>query len=254
LWSFLHHVRAEAVFFAERDRLFVGKRSCGRGEEDEGLIAKLSRGDSLVFGKRVLPRNDSNEWFREERLYLQTGCLTGIAQEGCIEFAFEKLLHNGGGERLVQLEVHLGIKPAIASQHRRQRSQHRGSNESYSQEAFLAATDAARLVHVLLHVAESSPCPVQENFAGAGKSYSARRPEEEWIAKDLFEFANLLREWRLSEMKAERCTPEVQLLCHGYEVSEMAKLDIAIHIQYILMRTNKILDVSAMERLDFSQR
>ena len=32
-------------------------------------------------------------------------------------------------------------------------------------------------------------------------------------------------------MKAERRASEVQLLCHGYEVAEMAKLDIAIHIQ-----------------------
>src|ERR1700738_4671539 len=103
----------------------------------------------------MLPRNNSNEGFREERLYLQTVCVAAITQKAGVEFALEKLLHNGGGERLVQLQVHLGIKPAIASQHCRQRSQHCGANEPYSQEALLAATDAARLVHVLLHVAES---------------------------------------------------------------------------------------------------
>jgi hypothetical protein len=48
-------------------------------------------------------------------------------------------------------------------------------------------------------------------------------------------------------MKAERCASEVQLLCHCHEVAEMTKLNISIHIQEIIMRTNKILDVSAGE-------
>ena len=119
----------------------------------------------------------------------------------------------------MQLQVHLRVKPAIASEHGRQRSQHRGSDKSHSQEAFFATTDAARLFHVLLHVAESSPCSLQKDFSGAGKFYSTRRPEEEWIAKDLFEFADLLREWRLGEVKAQRSASEVQFLSHCDEVT-----------------------------------
>jgi hypothetical protein len=46
-------------------------------------------------------------------------------------------------------------------------------------------------------------------------------------------------------MKAESRASEVQLLCHCYEVAEMTKLNVLIHIQKIIMRMNKILDVSA---------
>jgi hypothetical protein len=173
--------------------------------------------------------------------------VAAIAQEAGVEFAFEKLLHNGGGERLVQLQVHLGVKPAIASQHCRKRSQHRRSNEPHTQEALFAATNAAGLFQILLYVAESPPCPLQKHVSGAGKPYSTRRSDEEGIAKNLFKLANLLREWRLSEMKAESRASEVQLLCHCYEVAKMTKFDVAIHIREIIMRTNKILDVSAGE-------
>jgi hypothetical protein len=41
LWGFLNDVRAEAVFFAERDGLPVGEASRRGGEEDEGLVAEL---------------------------------------------------------------------------------------------------------------------------------------------------------------------------------------------------------------------
>src|SRR5258708_33535619 len=140
----------------------------------------------------MLLRNDCDEWFREERLYLQAGCVAAIAQEACVELAFEKLLHDCGGERLVQLQVHLRVKSAITSEHGRQRGQHRGPDESYSQEALFATADAACLFHVLLHVAESSPGSRQKHFSGAGKFYGTRRPDEEWIAEDPFEVACLL--------------------------------------------------------------
>src|SRR5580692_1090573 len=167
----------------------------------------------------MLLRNNSDERFREERFYLQTGHLSAIAQEACIKLAFEELLHNGGGKRFVQLQAHLWVQPAIASEHGRQRSQHRGSNEPDSQEALFAATDAARLFHVLLHIAQSSPCSLQKDFSRAGKFYRTRCPEEEWVAQDLFELADLLREGRLCEMKAQRCASEVQLLSYCDEVA-----------------------------------
>ena len=44
-------------------------------------------------------------------------------------------------------------------------------------------------------------------------------------------------------MKAQSGAAEVQLLGDGDEVAQVAKLDFLIHTQYILIRTNKILDI-----------
>ena len=52
---------------------------------------------------------------------------------------------------------------------------------------------------------------------------------------------------RVMTWLSERRASEVQLLCHREEVAKMTKLNIAIHIQKIIIRTNKILDVSAGE-------
>jgi hypothetical protein len=64
------------------------------------------------------------------------------------------------------------------------------------------------------------------------------------MSEDLFELTDLLRQGRLGEVKAQRGASEVQLLCDRDEVAEMAKFNVSIHILKIIMRTNKILDVS----------
>ncbi len=52
-------------------------------------------------------------------------------------------------------------------------------------------------------------------------------------------------------MKPQGCTSKVQLLRHGNKVPQMSKFYISIHISNIIMRTNKILDVSHGLRLTF---
>lgn len=230
LRGFLHDARAKSVFLAEGDWLFIGESARGWREEDEGLIAKVFCGDGLVLGERMSLRKDSDEGFGEEGLDFEAGCLATIAQEACVELAFLKFFYDGGGVGLVKLQVYLWVEPAIAPQHARQGSEHCGSDETDSQEALFAATDAARLVDVFLDVAESSPCAFQKDFAGAGKFYGTRCPEEEGITENLFELADLLREWGLGEVKAECCASEVQLLGDCDEVAQVAKLDVSIHI------------------------
>ncbi len=44
-------------------------------------------------------------------------------------------------------------------------------------------------------------------------------------------------------MKAQRGAAEVKLFSNSYEVTQMAKFDLLIHIQIILIGTNKILDI-----------
>lgn len=183
-----------------------------------------------MLGERMLLRNDSDEWFGEERLYLEPGGHATIAEKAGIEFAFLEFLDDAGGVGLVQLKVHLWVKPAITAEHAGQGGEHCGSDESHSQEALFAATDAARLIDVFLHVAESSPCPLQKDFSSAGKFYGTRCSEEEGIAKNLFEFADLLREWGLGEVKTQRSASEVQLFRHGNEVAQVTKFNVSIHI------------------------
>ncbi len=142
------------------------------------------------------------------------------------------------------MQVHLGVQAAISSEHRRQRGEHCRADKSNPQKAFLAATDAARLFHVLLHVAEGSPGSLEKDLSGAGEFYSTRCSEKELISKDLLELSYLLREWRLGKVKAQGGASKVQLLGDRYEVAQMTKLDISIHIQNIIIGTNKILDVS----------
>jgi hypothetical protein len=52
-----------------------------------------------------------------------------------------------------------------------------------------------------LHIAKGPLRSFEKYFSRAGKFYGARCPEEEWIAENLFELANLLRERRLREVK-----------------------------------------------------
>ena len=57
-----------------------------------------------------------------------------------------------------------------------------------------------------------------------------------------------MREWRLGQMEALRCPAKVQLFGNRDEVTQVPQFDIPIHIQYILMRCNKILDVIDRQR------
>src|SRR5262249_4307891 len=140
----------------------------------------------------MLLRKDGDKWLGEERLYLEAGGLAGIAEETCVKLTLLKFLYNNGGVGLAQLQVHLWEEPAIAAKHGGQRCEHCRSDEPHSQEALFAATDAARLVDVFLHVAKRSSCAFQKDFSGAGKFHGTRCPKEEGIAKDVFEFADLL--------------------------------------------------------------
>ena len=49
-------------------------------------------------------------------------------------------------------------------------------------------------------------------------------------------------------MEALRCMSKMQLLGNRNKVTKMSQLDIAIHIQHILIQQNKILDVIDLQR------
>jgi hypothetical protein len=71
---------------------------------------------------------------------------------------------------------------------------------------------------------------VEEDFACSGEADGTRGSREQLVADDLFEFADLLRERRLSEMEAQSGTTEVKLLGDSDKISEVSKFNVAIHI------------------------
>jgi hypothetical protein len=129
------------------------------------------------------------------------------------------------------------------AEHGGQRGEHGGADEPDAEEADLAAADAAGLVEVLLDVAESAAGALEEDLAGAGEADGAGGASEEGVAEDILELADLLGEGWLGEVEALGGATEVELFGDGYEVAQVAEFDVAIHIQDIIIRTNKILDI-----------
>ena len=65
-----------------------------------------------------------------------------------------------------------------------------------------------------------------QQSGGPRATFACKEP----VTEDLFELADLLREWRLGEMQTERGAAEVQLLGDGDEVAQVAEFDFLIHI------------------------
>jgi hypothetical protein len=210
------------VGFAEGDRFFVGEISCGWGEEDEGLVAQIAGGDEAALCQGVICGEDGDEGFGEEGLDVERVGGVAVAEETCVERAFDEALHDLGGVGLVKLEVYSRVLSAVLAEHGRERGQHAGADEAYAEEAFFAATDAAGLVEVFLDALQGAAGAVKKGLAGAGEFDGAGGAGEEGVAEDVFELANLLREWRLGDMKTVGGAAEVQLLGYGDKVAEMA--------------------------------
>ncbi len=222
LRSFLDDAGAEAVLLAERDGLLEGAIACRGGEEDEGLVAEAGGGDGVAGCERMMGGEDGHEGFGEERLDVQLGGGAAVAQEASVEGALDEPLHHHGGVGLVELELYVGELPAITAEHGGQCCEHAGADEADAKGADLAAADAACLFEVLLYVAEGAAGALEEDEACAGELDGARGADEESVAEDLLELANLLGEGRLGEVQALGCAAEVQLLGDGDEVAQVA--------------------------------
>jgi hypothetical protein len=105
-----------------------------------------------------------------------------------------------------------------------------------------------------LYGAEGAVGTLEEGFAGVGEGDGAGGAGEEWIAEEIFEATDLLREWWLGDVEPEGCAAEVELFGYGDEVAEMTELDVLIHISKIIIRRNNILDVMVEKRETFVVR
>jgi hypothetical protein len=130
----------------------------------------------------------------------------------------------------VQVEADARVGLAVGAKDGGQRGEHAGADEADVKGADFSAADAARLVEVALDVAEGAAGALEQLVAGVGEGYGAGGSEEEGMAEEIFEAANLLRERRLREMEALSGAAEVKLFRDGDEVAEVTKLDVVIHI------------------------
>lgn len=224
LGGFLNDARAEAVLLAERDRLLVGTLAGGGGEEDEGLVAQVGGGDDMPGCEGVVSGQNGYEGFAEDSSDVEAVSWVAIAEEAGVECAVEQTLYDDGGVGLVELEVHPGEGAAILAEHGGQRDEHAGADEAYAEEAFFATTYAAGFGEIFMYVAQRAAGTVEEDVTSAGELDCAGGADEEGIAENLFELADLLGQGRLGEMEAVRGMAKVKFLCHGDEVAEMAKL------------------------------
>jgi hypothetical protein len=231
LRGFLDDMRAEAVFFAEGDGLLVREASGYGGEEDEGLVAELSCGDNFARGERMSVGKDGDEGFGEERLDVESVGGAAVAEEAGVEDALVERLDDAGGVGLGELKLDFGIEAAVVAKHGWQRSEHGGADEADAEEAEVAVADTAGLVKILLDVAQSAAGTLEEDFASGCELHCAGCSVKEGVAEDLFELADLLREWWLCEMKAICCAAEVEFFSNCDEIAQMSQLDVTvIHI------------------------
>jgi hypothetical protein len=243
LRGLLDDARAEAFFDAGSDALLVGVGAGGGGEEDEGLVAELAGGDGLFARERVTGGDHRDQGLGEEDFDCDAGGGAAVAEKAGVESLVGEQFEDPGGVGLVELQMDLGEAAAVLAEHGGQRGEHGGADEPDAEEADLAAADAAGLVEVLLDVAESAAGALEEDLAGAGEADGAGGASEEGVAEDILELADLLGEGWLGEVEALGGATEVELFGDGYEVAQVAEFDVAIHIQDIIIRTNKILDI-----------
>ena len=88
LWRFLDDSRTKVVGFAECNSLSIGESACSRGEEDEGLVAKVCRGDGFAFCERMTAGQHRYEWFGEERFDGESFGWISVTENACVESVF----------------------------------------------------------------------------------------------------------------------------------------------------------------------
>ena len=218
------------MLFAEGDTFVVRVRACGAWKEDEGFVAEVGGGDGFMLSQCVVRREHGDKGLREEDLCLEAVRWAAVAEEARVEGPFGEGLHDSGGVGLVELKVDFGELFAVPAEHVGQRSQHAGADEANAQKACFAAAYAAGFIEVFLHVLQGAAGAVEECLAGAGELDGSRGAGEEAVAEDVFELADLLREGRLGKVEAACSSPEMKLFGNGDEVSEVAKLDVSIHM------------------------
>ena len=200
--------------------------ACQRREQYKRLIAQFDACESFPFRQRMFAGNHGDERLGKQRFDIETFDRAAVAEKAHIERAFEQGFNHAGGMEFTQLEVHFGKLSTITAQHGRQPRKHAGSDESDSQETDFAPPYAARLLQVFIDFTQRAASMIEKGFARTGEFDGAGGSREQRVSNDLFQLADLLRQRRLRQMKAQRRATEMQLLGDSYEITEMTKLDV----------------------------
>ena len=220
--GFLNDLGTEAVLFEEGEGFFEGAGAGAARVVDEGVAAEGGGGDALLPGAAVRGGEDGDVGLGEDGSDGEAFGGVAVAEDAGVEGSVFKSFHDAGGEGLMKMEVDAGEGLAEGTEDAGEGGEHAGADEADIERADLAATDAAGFVDVALDVAEGAACAFEEGDAGVGEGDGARGADEEGVAEDLFEFADLLGERRLREVETFGGATEVKLLGDGDEVAEVA--------------------------------
>jgi hypothetical protein len=90
---------------------------------------------------------------------------------------------------------------------------------------------------------QGAPGAIDERFARGRQFHGARGPQKQRASDFFFQAADLLGKRRLRHMETLRRMAEMQFLRDSEKVTEVAEIDILIHMRIVLMSINNILDV-----------
>ena len=239
---FVSDARTKAVLLAKGQRLLEGSRAGAAWWVDEWGVGKAGDRDRPVLGTWVGRREQRDKRLRKDGSCDEVVDALGVAHYSCVNIAGEQALDDACRERLVELQLHVGVGGDVSREDLRQRREHPRSDKADVQPPGLSRTDALGLTEVLLDVAQGPAGPFEKRRPGRRERDRSRCAGQQRASDRVLEPANGLRERRLRHVQPAGRPPEVQLFGDGHEVTQVAELD--VHGLGVLMQMNKILDVS----------
>ena len=178
-------------------------------------------GECVVFpydhGKRIV----------DQGLNGQRSFVDGSAQKADIEAVFHQLGNLLGGAQFGELELDVGVVPAVRAHHIRQDTVDRGLQGTDVEVPQLPGGGPARGRERSFAVREREPGLFEKCVAGIGELDRPPGPIDQVHSQLAFQLLNLLTKRRLRNMEPFGGTAEVSFLRHGHEVAQQPQLRVA---------------------------
>jgi hypothetical protein len=181
-------------------RLLEGTRSGRPRIVNKWLVPQQRRGKASSSRMRMRCREYREVWFREKRCKPQRLRGIAIAQDSCVQGSIFQTFQNPRRERFIEPQLHARVQFPVPFQRLGQSRQHGGTDETYMERPDFACAHAAGFVEVALHVAKSAASALEERFTRGRELHRPRSTNKQGIPYDLFQFADLLRQRRLTQM------------------------------------------------------
>lgn len=226
LGRFLDHIGAEAVLLANGNGSLPGGLSDGLRKEDKGFFSEQGNRDGFAPRERMRGRNHGNIRLREDTDRAQAGNNASIAEETHIDTAVLEALHQDGGVQLVEAELDLRKLLAIPAEELGDGGQDGGGDKADVESAAAALAHLAGGTDIVFQFCEGLAEALLQLSARGGELDVAGIALEKGKTNPCLKLAYLLGERRLRHVELFRGSPEVQLLSHGKEITEVPQLNI----------------------------